>query len=107
MNKVILMGRLTRDVELRGGQLTFAKTGIAVDRRFAKEKTADFFNLVAFGKTADFLAKYFSKGSKILVEGRLQSSAYEKDGKKLSAVEVVVDQIEFADSKKTVDDMPF
>ena len=102
MNKVILMGRLTRDVETHQGQSTsIARTGIAVDRPFSKNKDTDFFNLVAFGKTADFLAKYFEKGSRILVDGRIQSSKYKnKDGVEISAVDVIVDQIEFADTKK-------
>ena len=78
MNEVFLMGRLTRDVELRTTASTsVARVGIAVDRRFSKDKDAvDFFNLVAFGKTAEFLQKYCRKGSKLIVEGRLQSSKY-------------------------------
>ena len=99
MNKVILCGHLTRDVELRHGQSTdVARVGIAVNRRIKDE--VDFFNLVAFGKTAEFLSKYFSKGSKILVEGRLQTSTYEKDGVKRTATDVIIEQIEFAGSKR-------
>lgn len=106
MNKVILLGRLTRDVETRQGQNgSIARTGIAVDRPFSKGKGTDFFNLVAFAKTADFLRRYFAKGSKLLVEGRLQSSKYKnKDGVELTAIDVVVDQIEFADSKRKAND---
>lgn len=106
MNKVILLGRLTRDVETRNGQNgTIARVGIAVDRPFSKGKDTDFFNLVAFGKTADFLAKWFEKGSKILVDGRLQSSKYKnKEGKEVTAIDVIVEQIEFADAKKKADD---
>ncbi len=102
MNKVILMGRLTRDIELKTSQSgnAFARSAIAVDRPFKKEET-DFFNLVAFGKTAEFLNRYFEKGRRILVEGRLQTSNYEdKDGNKRTSTEVVIEQIEFADDKK-------
>lgn len=82
MNKVILMGNLTRDVEIKeyANDTTVARAGIAVNRPF-KNKEVDFFNLVAFNKTAEFLSKYFAKGSKILVEGYLRVSNYEgKDG---------------------------
>ena len=98
MNKVILCGHLTRDVELRHGQSTdVARVGIAVNRR---KEGVDFFNLVAFGKTADFMGKYFGKGSRVLIDGRLQSSTYEKDGVKHTAFDVIVDNVEFADSKR-------
>lgn len=103
MNKVFLSGRLTREPEVKYSQsnTAFARVGIAVDRAFSKEKVADFFNLVAFGKTAEFLGKWFSKGSKLLVEGRLQTSKYkDKDGNERTSTEVVVDNVEFADSKK-------
>lgn len=102
MNKVILMGHLARDAELKhSGSVDFARTAIAINRSFGKDKGADFFNLVAFGKTAEFLSKYFQKGSKILVEGHLQTSTYEnKDGVKVNAVDVVVDACEFAGAKK-------
>ena len=101
MNKVILMGNLTRDVEIKAyANTTVARTGIAVPRAFKKGEV-DFFNLVAFNKTAEFLSKYFAKGSKLLVEGRLQQSNYEdKDGNKKSSTEIVVEQIEFASAKK-------
>lgn len=105
MNKVILMGNLTRDVELKTSQggTTFARTGIAVTRPFHKDET-DFFNLVAFGKTAEFLGKYFAKGRRILIEGVLRQSTYEdKEGNKKSTVEVVIDNVEFADDKKSSD----
>lgn len=101
MNKVFLSGRLTRDPELKqgNGNQNFARASIAVDRQ-TKEKTADFFNLVAFGKTAEFLNRWFHKGSKLLVEGHLRQSQYEKDGVKRYATDVIVDSLEFADSKK-------
>lgn len=103
MNKVFLSGRLTRDPEVKYSQsnTAFARVGIAVDRAFSKNKEVDFFNLVAFGKTAEFLGKWFSKGSKLLAEGRLQTSKYkDKDGNERTSTEVVIDNVEFADSKK-------
>ena len=113
MNKVILCGRLTRDVELKTSQggKTFALTSIAFDRPFHKDET-DFFNLVAFSKTAEFLGKYFEKGRRILIDGILRQSNYEdKDGNKKSTVDVVVDNVEFADDKRksqssSADDFP-
>ncbi|MBR3746998.1 MAG: single-stranded DNA-binding protein [Selenomonadaceae bacterium] len=102
MNRVFLSGRLTRDPELKQGNggSNFARAGIAVDRQ-TKDKTADFFNLVAFGKTAEFLSRWFRQGSKLLVEGHLRQSQYEgKDGNKRISTDVIVDAVEFADSKK-------
>ena len=104
MNKVILMGNLTRDPEVRytpSGK-AYARMGIAINRRFSKDKDAvDFFNLVAWDKTAEFCGKYFQKGSRALIEGRLQTSSYEnKDGVKVNSVDIIVDNIEFADSKR-------
>lgn len=102
MNKIFLSGNLTRDVELRHGQSTdVARVGIAVNRR-AKDEV-DFFNLVAFGKTAEFLSKYFGRGSKVLIEGRLQTSTYEKDGVKRTATDIIIESVEFADSRKKSD----
>jgi len=105
MNKVFLSGNLTRDVEVRYTQTgkAFARMGMAVRRQFSKDKDAvDFFNLVAWDKTPEFCGKYFVKGSRVLVEGRLQTSTYEnKDGVKVNAVDVVIDNIEFADSKRS------
>lgn len=106
MNKVILMGRLTRDPEVRYSQgensMAIARYSLAVDRRFKRDETdtADFPNCVAFGKSAEFAEKYFRKGTKILVEGRLQTGSYtNKDGVKVYTTEVVVEQQEFAESK--------
>lgn len=100
MNKVFLSGRLTKDPEMKqSGSYDICRTGIAVDRRMKKNEV-DFFNLVAFGKTAEFLNRWFQKGSKLLVEGHLRSSQYEKDGVKRYATDVIVDALEFADSKK-------
>lgn len=101
MNRVILSGNLTRDVELRRTQSgkSYARVGIAVKRPFAKD-AVDFFNLVAWEHTAEFMSKYFGKGSKILVEGRLQTSSYDKDGVKVTAVDVLIDNVEFAGAKR-------
>ena len=108
MNKVILMGRLTRDPEVRYGganNSAVARFSLAVDRRFRREgeeQTADFINCVAFGKTAEFMEKYFRKGSKAVVEGRIQTGSYtNKDGQKVYTTDVVVEQVEFAESKNS------
>lgn len=101
MNRVFLSGRLARDPEIRFSQggSPVARVSIAVNRPFAKD-TVDFFSLVAFGKVAEFLNKYFSKGSKLLVEGHLRYSTYEdKQGVKRYNTDVIVDNIESADSK--------
>lgn len=106
MNKVILMGRLTRDPEVRYTQgdnaSAVARFSLAVDRRFKKdgEQTADFINCVAFGKTGEFIEKYGRKGTKFVVEGRIQTGSYiNKDGQKVYTTDVVVEQVEFAESK--------
>lgn len=104
MNKIFLMGRLTKDAELRYTQsgTAVASFSLAVDRRYKKgeEQQADFINCVAWQKTAEFISQYFRKGSKIVVEGRLQTRSYEvEDGSRRWATEVVVEQCEFADSK--------
>jgi len=101
MNEVILSGRLTRDPEVRYTQknMAWCSSGIAVDRR-TKEKAVDFFNLVAWDKTAETMGKYLKKGSKILVDGHLQFNQYEdKSGAKKSSVNVIVDSFEFMDAK--------
>lgn len=107
MNKIFLSGRLTKDPEVKHSQggNAYARVGIAVDRQFSKNKEVDFFNLIAFSKTAEFLGKYFVKGSKLLVEGRLQNSSYtDKDGNKRTSNDVFVDAVEFADSKRKSQD---
>ena len=110
MNKVILMGRLTRDPEIRQGQNTqIARYSLAVDRRFARtneggadQQTADFINCVAFGKSAEFAEKYFKKGTKILATGRIQTGSYtNKDGQKVYTTDVVIEDQEFAESKNS------
>ena len=102
MNKIFISGNLTRDPEVRYTQSgkAVARMGIAVKRIFSKENEVDFFNLVAWEKTAEFCGKYLTKGSRVLVEGRLQTYSYEgKDGVKRSGVEIWIDNIEFAGSK--------
>lgn len=108
MNKVILMGRLARDPEVRmSGDTAVARFSLAVDRRFKKDgdQTADFINCVAFGKTGEFIEKYGHKGTKFVVEGRIQTGSYtNKDGQKVYTTDVVVEQVEFAESKASADD---
>ena len=105
MNKVILIGRLTKDPEVKNNssQVQFCNFTIAVDRRFKDnngQRQADFINCVAWRQTATFIGSYFRKGSKVAVVGSLQSRSYEdQSGQKRYATEVVVDEIEFMDSK--------
>ena len=103
MNKVILMGRLTRDPEMRGdGTSLVARYTLAVDRRFKKEgqADADFINCVCFGKSAEFAEKYLKKGTKVVVTGRIQTGSYtDKDNKKVYTTDVIVEEQEFAESK--------
>lgn len=107
MNKVILMGRLTRDPEVRysqGEQATaIARYTLAVDRRGRRDgdqQTADFINCVAFGRLGEFAEKYLRKGTKIAIVGRIQTGSYTKpDGQKVYTTDVVVDECEFAESK--------
>ena len=109
MNKVILMGRLTRDPEVRYSQgenaTAVARYTFAVDRRQSRnnqngEQTADFLQCVAFGRSGEFAEKYFRKGMKVLVTGRIQTGSYtNKDGQKVYTTDVVVEDQEFAESK--------
>lgn len=106
MNKVILMGRLTRDPEVRysqgASQTAVARFSIAVDRRFKREgePEADFFNCTAFGKQAEFIEHYLRKGVKVVTSGRVQNENYtNKDGQTVYSVRVIVEEIEFAESK--------
>lgn len=107
MNKVILMGRLTRDPEVRysqGGaeQIAIARFSLAVERRFKHdgEQNADFISCVAFKKTGELVEKYLRQGSRITICGRIQTGSYtNKDGQKVYTVEVVVEELEFAESK--------
>ena len=109
MNKVILMGRITRDAEVRYAQgensTAIARFTLAVDRRYNRnsangEQTADFINCVAFNKTAEFMERFGRKGTKFVVEGRIQTGSYtNRDGVKVYTTEVVVEESEFAESK--------
>ena len=110
MNKVILMGRLTRDPEVRYSQgersMAIARYTLAVDRRGRRSQdgdqgqTADFINIVAFDRAGEFAEKYFRQGMRVLVSGRIQTGSYvNKDGQKVYTTDVIVDDQEFADSK--------
>ena len=104
MNKVELMGRLTKDPESRGeGNGFVARYTLAVDRRYTKkegEKETDFLNIVAFGKGGEFAAKYFKKGMKVVVIGRIQTGSYtNKDGQKVYTTDIIAEEQEFAESK--------
>lgn len=109
MNKVILMGRLTRDPDVRYSQSTdssmaIARYTLAVDRRRGKgsdnEQSADFISCVAFGRSGEFAEKYLHQGMKIVVSGRIQTGSYtNKDGQKVYTTDVVVEEQEFAESK--------
>jgi single-strand DNA-binding protein len=105
MNKVNLIGRLTREVETRySGETAIARYTLAVDRRFKKdgEQTADFISCVAFGKSGEFAEKYLKKGMKIAVSGRIQTGSYDdKDGKKVYTTDVIVEEHEFCESKNS------
>ena len=111
MNKAILMGRLTRDPEVRytqgENQMAIARYTLAVDRRFNRngdDNTADFISCVAFGKAGEFAERYFRKGTKIAVTGRIQTGSYtNKDGVKVYTTDVVVEEQEFAESKNAGD----
>ncbi len=112
MNKVILMGRLTRDPEVRYSQgdssMAVARYTLAVDRRFRRsndgDQTADFIGCVAFGRSAEFAEKYFRQGLKVIVTGRIQTGSYtNRDGQKVYTTDVVVEDQEFAESKVASD----
>lgn len=106
MNKIILMGRLTKDPEVRYSQgnnpMAIARYTLAVERKFKRdgEPNADFINCIAFGKNGEFAEKYLHKGIKIAVVGRIQTGSYtNKDGQKVYTTDVVVEEHEFAESK--------
>ena len=110
MNKVILMGRLTRDPEVRYTQTNntlVASFSLAVNRRFAEangERKADFFNLTAFGKLAEFCSKYYRKGQQVLVEGRIQNRSWDdQNGQKRYATDYIIENAYFADSRRDSD----
>ena len=111
MNKVIMMGRLTMDPEMR---YSTSGTGVgsftlAVDRKYVKpgDPGADFYSCVSFGKTAEFVAKYLKKGVKVILDGHLQNDSYtNKDGVKMTITKIIVDQLEFAESKAASEQAP-
>ncbi|WP_297597343.1 single-stranded DNA-binding protein [uncultured Cetobacterium sp.] len=100
MNLVVLIGRLTRDPELKFGQSgkAYSKFSLAVDRPFSKGE-ADFINCVAFGKTAELIGEYLRKGKKVAINGKLQMNRYEVNGEKRTSYDVVVDTMEFIESR--------
>lgn len=107
MNKVILMGRLTRDPEVRystgENSTAVGRFSLAVDRRYKREgePEADFFNCTTFGKQAEFVEKYLRQGTKVVITGRVQNDNYtNKEGQKVYSVQIIVEEIEFAESKK-------
>jgi len=103
MNKVMLLGRLTKDPELKYTQATntaVCKFSIAVNRKFSKDNEADFFNIVAWEKTAEFCGKYFQKGKQVVIVGNIQNRSWDdKEGKKCYITEIVATECYFADSK--------
>ena len=107
MNRVILCGRLTKDAEIaytQGNNMAVARFTLAVDRRFKQEgqPTADFIRCIAFGKTAEFFERFGRKGTKFLIEGRIQTGSYtNKDGQKVYTTDVVVENTEFCESKNS------
>ncbi|SKB47385.1 single-strand binding protein [Lachnospiraceae bacterium] len=114
MNKVILMGRLTRDPDIRHSQgenaTVIARYTLAVDRRFKQDgadQTADFISMVSFGRQAEFIEKYVHKGTKLVISGRIQTGSYtNRDGQKVYTTDVVGEEVEFAESK-SVAELPF
>lgn len=108
MNKVILMGRLTRDPEVRYSQgekpMALARYTLAVNRIFKREgeAEADFINCVAFGRAAEFAEKYFYQGIKIIISGRIQTGSYvNKEGRKVYTTDIIIDEQEFTESKSS------
>lgn len=113
MNNVNILGRLTRDVDLRmtTSNLAVGRFNVAVDRKLSKEKrqeaennnqpTADFIGCIAFGKTAENIATYFRKGQRIAVSGHIQTGSYEKDGQRIYTTDVIVDSFDFIESNSS------
>lgn len=113
MNKVIFIGRLTKNPEIRYSQsstpIAIARCGLAVNRRMAKpgEQSVDFFNLVAFGKKAEFFEKYGSKGRLVSIEGRLQQNTWEgQDKVKRTSYDVLIEEVDFLDKQGTSQSSP-
>lgn len=102
MNKSILCGRIVRDPEIKNNGTMVARYTLACDRRIKRdgEPTADFINIVAFGKSAEFIEKYCKKGTKLIVSGRIQTGSYtNKDGVRVNTFDIIADEQEFAESK--------
>ena len=113
MNQWNGTGRLVKDPEIRyangqNGQLCIASFNLAVDRKFKKEgeATADFISCKAFGKTAEFIQKYFHKGMKMGVSGRIQTGSYEKDGQKRYTTDIIIEEVEFLEKKENNNPAP-
>ena len=105
MNSCHFIGRLTKDIELRysDSNVPHASFTLAVNRQFKKEgeeRQADFLSCKVFGKTAEFMGKYFSKGRQVGIDGRIQTGSYEKDGAKVYTTDLIVERVHFADDKK-------
>jgi single-strand DNA-binding protein len=101
MNRVEIIGRIVRDIKTESSTngTTYLRNAVAVDRR-GKEKETDFFEITAFGKTAEFIESYFAKGRKIAISGHLQSNSYkDKEGKSHTSVAIICDEVDFCDSK--------
>jgi len=109
INKVIIAGRITKDIELNysASNMAFTKFSVALDRYNGqgKENTTDFINCVTFGKTAESISKFLGKGRKIIVEGNIKTGSYDKDGTKVYTTDVLIEKWDFADSKKNDDEI--
>lgn len=108
MNKVIIIGRFTRDPEVKytANNTCYASFSVAIDRRYKQDgqPTADFPRVIAWGKTAEFIEKYFRKGMKIAIDGRIQTGSYKnKDGQTIYTTDVVAENVEFVESKNSSD----
>ena len=106
MNTVNIIGRFCKEMKLESSTsgTSYLHNSIAVDRK-GKDNTTDFFNVTAFGKTAEFIEKYFAKGSKIAITGHLQSDTYKnKDGKNVSSVQIIIDTVDFCEKKESGND---
>lgn len=99
MNSVTLLGRITKEIELKGNDTKFCAFTLAVNRK-TKDKETDFISCKAFGKTAEVLAQYVKKGQQIAIEGRIQTGSYEKEGKKIYTTDVIANSFYFADGKR-------
>lgn len=110
MNLVSLVGRLTRDPELKEGTTSVARFSVAIDRgkdKDGNDRGTDFPNVVVFGKQAENCAKYLEKGRQVAIQGRIQTGSYEKDGKKIYTTDVVADRVEFLGAKQEGDPHPY